>query len=254
MIIGNKVYRTHTTSNSMAWAQEHMFDAPDGAVFLADVFTHAQGRQGRTWELQPGQLLVTFILKPKQLHELAEDDVSIRLNQLNMAISLGILDPLKNCGVQLKWPNDFIIQDKKMGGMLIHVAWYNQKPFGLIVGFALNINNQFLPEHPLFDRAISLKTATGSSFELRPLYKEILGSLNHWYNMWQQGEFIKIYKAWREHQSYLGKLISVHQQNGKLIEGIIQQVLPNGDLWIIDDQKKKQTISFYQVEEIKLKK
>lgn len=252
MTIGSKIYRTESTSDSMAWAKEHMNEAPDGSIFLADSFTHARGRQGRTWQVSPGQLMVTILLKPAQIALFSAEDFAIRLNQLTMAISLGILEPLKQFGVQLKWPNDFVALHKKVGGILVHVIWSGEKPLGIIVGFAINVNNEFSPDNELFDIATSLKTVSGATQELRPLYKNMLNSLNSWYSCWQEGNFMSIYKTWKEQQAYLGTTLEIHQKDGSLIKGTAQQVMPNGDLLLIDHNRKQQIISFYQVDEIKI--
>ncbi len=235
----------------MSWAKEHMLDAPDGAVFLADQIEQASGRQGRTWSLYPGQLPVTFILKPSLLTALSPEDLPIRLNQLNMAISLGILEPLKSYGVQLKWPNDFFAENKKVGGMIVHLVWHGSKPLGLVVGFAINVNNIFDEHDSLFTTATSLKTLTGIDQDIRALYKNILAHLNAWYASWQQEAFMDIYKTWKSNQAFLGKHLKIHQKDGSLVEGTAQQVLPNGDLLLIDQNKKQKIIAFYQVEEVK---
>jgi len=251
MSIGSKLYRTHTCENSMIWAKQHLDEAPDGAIFLADVLTNAYGRQDRTWSVQQGQLLVTFLLKPNNLATINHDDLSIRLNQLTMALSLGIVEPLKQYGAGLKWPNDFVIKNKKLGGILVAVVWEGQIAKGVIIGFALNINNLFDAQDPLAQSAISLKEATGEEQSLRTIYTSILASLNTWYDHWKREQFMLIYKSWKEQQVILGTHIQVHQKDGTLRSGIAKQVLPNGDLMLAGDDGKQQTISFYQIEEIR---
>src|SRR5580700_4599408 len=113
MTIGSALYRTKTCTNSMTWAKNNIASAPDGSVFLADQLEVAQGRQGRTWGIRPGQLLITIVLKPEILALLSPEDLPIRLNQLNMALALGILDPIKEYGTKLKWPNDFVIPEEQ---------------------------------------------------------------------------------------------------------------------------------------------
>jgi BirA family biotin operon repressor/biotin-[acetyl-CoA-carboxylase] ligase len=253
MIIGSKLYRTQTTADSMGWARSLIHEAPDGAIFLADEYTNLRGRQGRTWCIMPGQLVVTMVLKPPLLKLMHSDDLSIRLNQLNMAISLGILDPLKKYGASLKWPNDVMLNQKKCGGQLLQVIWEGDIACGLVAGFALNVNNTFPPDHELFPIATSLTETTQLPIDMRGLYKEILIAIDAWYAAWQQMAFASIYKAWRDEQQYLGKSITVHQKNGSICSGIAQQVMPNGDLLITDDNKKQQSISFFQVEEVQLK-
>ena len=114
IIVGNKIYQKVWCSDSMLWAKQHLDTAPDGAVFIADILGHARGRQGRTWQFVPGQLPITILLKPN-FKNLCKADLEFRLNQLTMALALGILDPLKFYGVALKWPNDFVLNHKKVG-------------------------------------------------------------------------------------------------------------------------------------------
>jgi BirA family transcriptional regulator, biotin operon repressor / biotin---[acetyl-CoA-carboxylase] ligase len=250
MVIGKKVYRQHTVINSMAWAQEHSNDAPDGSVFLADVLTGAKGRHNRTWHIHPGQLIVTFVLKPAATFFTTPEDNAIRLNQLSMALSLGIVGPLKAYGATLKWPNDFVIGQKKIGGMLMQVVWQSTTPHSIIVGFALNVNNTFANNDPLAVRATSLCSITGAELDRRTLYKDILSHLNRWYLEWKHHNFAEIYRQWRSEQSYLGQHLSLHQWDGLLINGRAQQVFPNGDLALLNEDGKQKIISFYQIEEI----
>lgn len=248
MIFGSKLYRAALVRNTLEWARKEMQNAPDGAVLLADNVEQIQGRQGRVWQFAPGQLLFTAILKPTLLSQCDHDDLAIRLNQLSMALSLGILEPLKQYHVGIKWPNDFVAQDKKVCGMLMQAVWENNKVQGLILGFGLNINNSFLPDHELFDRAISLSMLTGTQLNMREIYKQLLVSLDRYYLMWQQEKFVDIYKEWKSEQVFLRKPVTIHQKDCSLISGVLSQVLPNGDAMLITEDKKFQTIQFCNVE------
>ena len=250
MVIGKKLYRLHTVADSMEWARSHCKDAPDGSVFLADVVTSAHGRSKRPWLIQPGQLIVTILLKPSSTIFATPEDTAIRINQLSMALSLGILAPLKSYGVTFKWPNDFVSGTKKIGGMHMQLICHGTLPQSLILGFALNVNNTIDPENPLTAHATSLQSMTGHELDRRTLYKDIIEQLNHWYREWKHHNFADIYKQWRAEQSYLGTTLHIHNHDGIVITGKAQQVLPNGDLLLLDQEKKQKLISFYQVEEI----
>lgn len=252
MKIGSKLYRIEKTDDTIAWARENLAQAPDGSVFLADVVTKARGRHGRSWVVSPGQIMVTILLKPAGLENIHSDELSIRLNQLNMALTLGILEPLKAFKTTLKWPNDFIIDNKKIGGVLVQLVWQHNLPVGIIVGFAINVNNDFLPTDPLHETATSLKAVTGSEHNMRALYKDILVHLNTWYAQWRDGNYAVIYRAWKKEQSCTGKQVSMHGKDGKVVKGVVLQLLPNGDVVISDENKKQHHVSFYQVEELKL--
>ena len=264
-MLGSKLYRTTLCADSMAWAKQNLATAPDGAVFLADKLTCANGRSGRVWKIYDGQLNVTFILKPKCLRNFSAEDLPIRINQLNMAVSLGIYDAIKEFGtssaggissagtadiIGIKWPNDFITQNKKVGGVLFHLVWEGENPAGLICGFAINVNNIFDKSDDLFETATSLAFIAGSNIEMRPLYKKLLISIDNYYQKWLSGNFDEIYKLWRKAQVYLGKPIKVHQKDGAVISGIMVQVLPNGDMFLLDESGKQKIISLYMIEQI----
>lgn len=248
-MIGSKLFRTKSCADSMFWAGQHLQDAPDGSVFIADTLEKAKGRHGRTWICMPGQLIVTILLKPKNFNQTSIDDLPIRLNQLNMAISLGIYNVLNNYDVGIKWPNDFMLNNKKIGGLLFNVIWNNNSPVGIIYGFAININNVFDSSHELFDIATSLKQEHVKDFDMRDIYKKLLESMDKFYQMWQSGNFDQIYKLWRNAQINLGKQIKVHITNDKVLSGKMQQVMPNGDLILQEDNGKQQIIPFYLVQE-----
>jgi len=251
MIIGSKLYRIKECSNSMVWAKEHSIDAPDGSVFIADKILHTCGRQGRIWQQYPGQLLVTILLKPKLLHEVGFDDVPVRLNQLNMALSVGIAQALELYNVGIKWPNDFVVSDKKVGGLLAHVVWQNNFPACIIIGFALNINTQFAVTDQLYLTATSLSMAIGKDLDMRAIYHDLLAKLDSYYSLWEQKQFVQIYRSWKAFQIYLGKKIAIHQKDSIVVSGVMSQVLPNGDMLLLVDGKI-QIIPFCIVSDVRV--
>lgn len=250
MIFGSKLYRAAVVDNTMQWAREYLPQAPDGAVFLADTVQQAQGRQGRVWSIAPGQLLFTAVLKPVLLATCEQDNLGIRLNQLSMALSLGILEPIKQYGIGIKWPNDFVAGDKKVCGMLMQAVWENNKLQGLILGFGLNINNKFSSEDELHGYATSLSTLAGAELNMRELYKQLLASLDRYYLMWQNEQYIDIYRTWKNEQVLLHKQVSIHEKDGSLISGILSQVLPNGDAMLTTANKQLKLVQFCNVESI----
>jgi BirA family biotin operon repressor/biotin-[acetyl-CoA-carboxylase] ligase len=252
MIIGSKLYRTKTCANSLSWAREHLDTAPDGSVFIADTLTKAYGRQGRTWQVYPGQLLITLLLKPPLLHECSLDDIPVRLNQLNMALSVGIAKALESYGVHIKWPNDFVVQDKKAGGLLAHVVWQNNWPAGVIFGFGINVNTHFDKDDALYTTATSLAMATGHDLDMRALYRNLLNNLDTLYALWKDKKFDDIYRQWKARQAYLGKRLTIHQKNGCLVSGLMSQVMPNGDMMLLVEDKVTQIIPFCVVSDVKL--
>lgn len=243
-MIGSKFYKKDSCDNSFAWVKENLDSAPDGSVFICSKLTHARGRDGRVWKIYPGQLLATILLKPQNASPSGDE-----LNFLNMAITLGILGPIKKFGVGLKWPNDFIINEKKIGGLLIEAVWHKNEVLGVIIGFGLNVNNIFLPSDELFEIATSLKQ-NGHTVNEQKLFDEIINSLNFWYGKWHDKLHKEIFSGWLANQVYVGKNITVHLKDGSTLNGMIDGFEENGDLKLKTNGETKR-VSFYVVEDIR---
>lgn len=250
MIIGSKIYEFEESSNSMELAKQHLQQAPDGAIFLVKTLKKAHGRQERNWKVYPEQISVTFLLKPKILSQIPSDDLSLRLNQLNMAITLGILETLQPYGVKLKWPNDFILNDKKTGGMIIELSWMESTLQGIIVGFSINVNNIFDESDELYNIATSLKQELGKTIDRKLLCENLLINIDKYYQKWLSQSFDEIFNSWQNVQHHKGKNINVHQKDGSLISGTFFDVLPNGDLILKESEEKEAVVPFYLVEQI----
>lgn len=244
MVIGSKIYHKEKIYSSLEWAKSELSNVPDGTLFLADFHEYTRGRQGRIWKSYPGQLIMTFVLKPK----ISLDNLEFRLNHLNMAISLGILEPLKKFNVGLKWPNDFVLNNKKLGGVIFESVFKDKKLEGIVVGFAINVNNIIPESDELFPIATSLKMALGKEIDEENLFKLLLEGLNNFYKGWLNGEFQKIFNSWKNVQLYLNRDITIHKKDGAVVVGIFYDLLTNGDLVLKNKKNEKENIPFYVVE------
>ncbi len=242
MIIGSKIYHLKNCPSSMDLAKNSIDKDPDGTVFWTDKIENARGRQGRSWECYPGQLLLTILLKP----DFSSKNIEISLNKLIMAFSVAIANILKAHKVSLKWPNDFITQNKKVGGIMAETVWRGNTPCAVIVGIGLNVNNIFDPIDKLHKIATSLKEVSSKDFNLQLLLDRLLEESNKLYNRWQNSENDDIYQTWKNYQFYLGKIIKVHKDDGTLIVGHVDDFLPNGDLLLTDKLSIKHKINFCQ--------
>ena len=248
MIIGNKIYQKEKCYNSLEWAKEKLNTAPDGSIFLADVHEYTKGRQSRIWKQYKGQLLITILLKPTNLNIIS--DLPLRLNQLNMSISLGILEPLKKYNVVLKWPNDFMINTKKIGGIITQIIWENNNVTGIIFGFSINVNNIFEKSDELYPIATSLKSHLNKTIDKKELLQDLLKSIDNFYKLWLNLKFDEIYKLYKNNQNYLKKEIRCHKSDKTLIEGIFYDLLENGNIVIKTKNENNKIISFNVIENL----
>ena len=105
----------HSTNSLLNELNDHQ-ELPEGTVLVTDHQTAGRGQRGNVWEAAQGMnLTFSILLRPKFLE--AKDQF-----RLNMAVSLAIANSLQSClsqGIKLKWPNDILVDGKKIGGVLI---------------------------------------------------------------------------------------------------------------------------------------
>ena len=156
---------------------------PEGLVVLTDYQTLGRGQFGNSWESDRAQnLLLSTIFYPKFLR-LSES------YRLTMSVCLGICDFLETLGFQpkIKWPNDVLIEGKKVSGTLLESSLNVTQFEHVVVGIGLNVNQQDFES----ENAISLKQLSGVNYSLDILSKNLFGHLSKRYQQLKAGDSAK---------------------------------------------------------------
>jgi BirA family biotin operon repressor/biotin-[acetyl-CoA-carboxylase] ligase len=145
--------------------------APDGTVVLADEQTAGRGRRGRSWQSPAGTgIWLGFLARPR-----AESERGV----LALRVGLAVVESLEELGVQasLKWPNDVVVSDRKLGGVLCEARWAEGRAKWVAIGIGLNVHRPLPPE--LTGRAIALDEVAAGATRLQVLERLAprLGSL-----------------------------------------------------------------------------
>jgi BirA family biotin operon repressor/biotin-[acetyl-CoA-carboxylase] ligase len=130
--------------------------APEGATVLAEEQTAGRGRRGRAWSAPPGaSLSLSMVLRPR-----TPDAARILTLRLGLAAAAALEEP--DAPIGLKWPNDLVIGDRKVAGILCEAAATDQSVNHVVAGIGVNLaqRDDDWPE-PLAGRATSLAAATG---------------------------------------------------------------------------------------------
>ena len=107
---------------------------PGGTLILAEAQTAGRGRMGRSWRSEPGAgLWLTIVERPADASGL--DVLSLRIG-LALAPAL---DRFATGRVQLKWPNDLYVDERKLGGILVEARWRDGAPEWLAIGVGINL-------------------------------------------------------------------------------------------------------------------
>lgn len=175
---------------------------PDGTVFIAKKQTQGRGRNGKVWNSDDeNSLYMTILLKP----QLPAD----KIPKLTLVFGLAVFNALKNyADVGIKWPNDIILNNKKVSGIMCEMSADSGKIDYVVCGVGVNINNkQFTKE--IEGVATSLKLETGRDFELSEIASEILGEFEELYYDFLENGLDNIINDYRTNCITLSKEVRV---------------------------------------------
>lgn len=109
--------------------------APAGTIVIAGEQLEGRGARGRAWHSPPGGLWMSALYRPP-----AGGGVDVMSLRVGVALATA-LDPFVASPIQLKWPNDLILEDRKVGGILCEARWQGNLPGWVAVGIGLNVRN-----------------------------------------------------------------------------------------------------------------
>jgi BirA family biotin operon repressor/biotin-[acetyl-CoA-carboxylase] ligase len=142
---------------------------PEGLVALADFQTAGRGRLDRTWASPPrSSLLCSVVLRPR----LDADELQLVVAAVALA-TRHALERLSGLRAQLKWPNDLIVGDRKLGGLLAEIV-VTPEGYDVVVGLGLNLTY----EGPEQVKATSVRAETGVTLVPRGALDIVLEELD----------------------------------------------------------------------------
>lgn len=175
--------------------------APEGTVVTALHQTEGRGRRGRPWLDKDGEsLLMSVVLRPPVSPG--------RAPQLSLVAAVAIVDALRTFGdlpVAIRWPNDVMVGERKICGMLPEAATSGPGAIGhLVLGIGLNVNQAAFPEQ-LSALATSLRMETGRAHDLAEVREAVLAALDHRYACFLATGVEGLREAWLERAQSIGR-------------------------------------------------
>ena len=198
--------------------------APDGLVVVADEQTAGRGRLGRTWEAPPGSSLLVSVLLRRP------GDPSRAVMAAGVALAGAVADAA-GVATGLKWPNDLVVDDRKLAGLLAEA-----EGDALVVGAGCNVNWDAFPEE-------LAATATACNLEAgRPVDRDALldAFLDHFAAALAAGD--GVVDRYRARLVTLGRSVRVeHMREGDLL-GTAVAVTDDGALVVRDEHGADHTV------------
>lgn len=195
--------------------------APDGSTVTAEHQTGGKGRLGRVWDSPPtGGLYFTVLLRGKHLPE--------PLTNITLLAGLAVCTALRELfcvDARIKWPNDIVVDSKKICGILAEAGFENGRISWAAVGIGINVNNTAFPEELAY-RATSLLLETGKPQSRCTVLQQVLE------------KFEPLLEAGILPQAYTDLCISLDKQvsftqNRQTFMGQARGITPDGELLVV---------------------
>jgi BirA family transcriptional regulator, biotin operon repressor / biotin---[acetyl-CoA-carboxylase] ligase len=226
--IGKKIHYFDCLASTMDLAMQlGMQSAPNGTLVLAESQTRGHGRLGRSWFSPKYKgIYLSLILRP-QISPAAAPILT-----LMSAVSIcEAVNAVVGLDVQIKWPNDILIHNKKLAGILTEMNAETDKVNFVVIGIGLNVNND---KKSLIAQATSLKEQLGQGISRVTLLQELLRRIESNYLLLKDKGSQTIIDKWRYFSLTLGRRIKVYYQH-KHIEGLAVDIDQDGGLLIRRD-------------------
>jgi len=217
-------------SSTNATALALVSSCPDGTVILAETQTQGRGRLSRPWASPPGGIWMSLVLKPVMPLN--------HVYQINMAVSVALcraLSSLFGLDAGIKWPNDLLIRELKICGILMEVGAQVDRLDYAVVGLGLNANND-LSQFPADWRSTSLAAQLGHEIDRCDLICRILEEMEVAYENMGSNE---IFEEWRSRSLTLNRQVRITSAAGDLVGQAVDLAEDGALILQIGDEQKR---------------
>lgn len=226
--VGRKIYYFDSVASTMNEALKlGITGAQEGTLILAETQTKGKGRLGRIWFSPKYKgIYMSLILRPK----IPPSEASI----LTLLSAVSVCEAVKKIctlDAQIKWPNDILIHNKKLGGILTELSAETDRVNFISIGIGLNVNND---KKTLIAGTTSLKEHKKEGINRIELLRELLRQLEADYLLFQHRGPASIIGKWREHSTTLGRRVKVYTHK-KHYEGEALDIDIDGGLILRND-------------------
>lgn len=197
--------------------------SPEGTVMCAQSQSCGRGRQGRVWSSPEGGLYFAVLLRPQW-------DMS-RISLVTLLSAVAVCEAIINyteIHVTIKWPNDLLLEGRKLAGILVESQIKGRAVDFVVVGIGINVNSdlQDLPEE-----GVSLRHISAQQYDFKNLLDSILERFEFWYDQCGDLGFQDLINRWKQLGETLGQRVQYDDGQGK-VAGEAFDLAEDGSLMI----------------------
>lgn len=244
LVIGKRIYHYKKIKSTQQLAisfAETNINNEHGTVILADEQDEGIGRGKKKWASPIGGLWMSLIIKPKI--EFAKVNIISVISAISVCEAINDISQLKT---NIKWPNDILINEKKLAGILIDTNTNNSKNEYIVVGIGINIdvdipkiNLSIASNNILPTKVTSIHNEIKvTNIDRFILMKHLLGKIEFYLSLLEHDKYdTKIIEIYKKLSNTLGKRIIVYHEGLKKYSGIAKDIDNSGGLILERDDK-----------------
>lgn len=216
--------------------------ARHGTVVIAASQRAGRGRDGRPWASPPGLgVYLSAVLRPS----LPLVDVP----PMTLGIGIGLCDAVRATGARacLKWPNDVLVDGKKLAGVLVEAQSQGPRLEAVVIGIGVNIAGALPPE--VAATAITLEQAAGAPIDREAFIATLLASVERWVDRYVAMGLEEIIPAWQERMAV--GLAARATIDGAPLIGEVAGLAADGALLLRDDRGQVHRVRSGDVEVVR---
>ncbi|QPB42249.1 bifunctional biotin--[acetyl-CoA-carboxylase] ligase/biotin operon repressor BirA [Rodentibacter haemolyticus] len=212
-------------SSTNEWVLQNIPQLKKGDLCLAEFQTVGRGRRGRQW-ISPfaGQMIFSFYwaFEPQQ-----------SIEGLSLVVGLAIAETL---GAQVKWPNDVLLDGKKLGGILVEISNHKNGLINLVIGVGINVS---LPAQTEINQPCAELRKVNHNADRQILFPKLIRHLYTRLERFEkEGIDREFQQTWKAHNAFFHNKVNVITEQG-VISGIEQGIDSHGYLQVFSGNELK---------------
>jgi BirA family biotin operon repressor/biotin-[acetyl-CoA-carboxylase] ligase len=212
--------------------------AAEGLIVTGGMQSAGRGRQGRAWVSPEGNLYLSLLLRPPVKPATAGEfgfGVAVAV-----AEAVDVLAPGRRAAC--KWPNDVLVEGRKIAGILLESRGTPDRLDWLIVGIGLNVAAAPAAEA----WPVTTLSSLGGTTDTERALEAVAARLDHWYRAWRAAGFAPLREAWLGRAHAPGETLRI-RRNGGYLEGRFAGLDVSGALLIDMADGRRETISYGEI-------
>ena len=250
-VIGQKIhYFAEIASTSDVAKDLATLGAKEGTIVIAEVQTCGRGRLGRDWLSPKGGIWLSIVLRP----EIKAKD-TFKITFLTAVAVAKTIRKMFKLNAEIEWPNDVLVNGKKVCGILTETSIRGETADFVIVGVGVNTNFDvaLFPEH-LKNTVTTLAAEIKKEVDREKILHNLLEELDVYYRMFKENKFDSILEEWKQlnrlfganvevvsfNEKIMGQAVNVDQNGAlvvKLADGTTRKVY-SGDITLLQEKDK----------------